>query len=152
MSLYVASLKLVKASSHCLYRVELCLESVWAHNLVDFWQGILFCVKGTYGIVHFGAFGRRHTLHDWIFEVIMILCWTILSLTLICFTLVWLLLPLRASDQGILKGEVSLYSWPPVWLVWNKLYDYWQILFLFVKQTNPNESNRRSMVQWYFSL
>ena len=28
--------------------------------------------------------------------------------------------------QGILKGEVSLYHWPPVWLVWNQLYDNWQ--------------------------
>ncbi len=25
--------------------------------------------------------------------------------------------------QGILKGEVSQYHWPPVWLVWNQLYD-----------------------------
>jgi len=24
--------------------------------------------------------------------------------------------------QGILKGEVSLYSWPPVWLVWISLF------------------------------
>ncbi len=24
--------------------------------------------------------------------------------------------------QGILKGEVSLYHWPPVWLVWNSLF------------------------------
>ncbi len=52
--------------------------------------------------------------------------------------------------QGILKGEVSLYHWPPVWLVRNQLYDYWQFLFIFSKQTNPNQSNRRSMVQWYF--
>ncbi len=52
--------------------------------------------------------------------------------------------------QGILKGEVSLYHWPPVWLVWNQLYDNWQFLFLFAKQANPNRSNRRSMVQWYF--
>jgi hypothetical protein len=52
--------------------------------------------------------------------------------------------------QGILKGEVSLYCWPPVWLFWNQLYDYRQFLFLFVKQTDPNQSNRRSMVQWYF--
>ncbi len=28
----------------------------------------------------------------------------------------------------------------------------WQILFLFAKQTNPNQSNRRSTVQWYFPL
>jgi hypothetical protein len=37
----------------------------------------------------------------------------------------------------ILKGEVSLYCWSPVWLVWNQLYDNWHILFLFAKQTNP---------------
>ncbi len=54
--------------------------------------------------------------------------------------------------QGILKGEVSLYHWPPVWLVWNQLYDNWQFLFLFSKQTNPNQSNWRSIVQWYFPL
>ncbi len=54
--------------------------------------------------------------------------------------------------QGILKGEVSLYHWPPVWLFWNQLYDYWQFLFLFCKQTDPNQSNRRSMVQWFFPL
>jgi len=31
--------------------------------------------------------------------------------------------------QGILKGELSLYCWPPVWLVWNQLYVNWQFLF-----------------------
>ncbi len=51
--------------------------------------------------------------------------------------------------QGILKGEVSLYHWPPVWLVWNHLYDFWQFLFLFAKQTHSNQSNRRSTAQWY---
>jgi hypothetical protein len=56
------------------------------------------------------------------------------------------------SVQGIQKGEVSLYHWPPVGLVWNQLYDNWQLLFLFAKQTNPNQSNRRSTVQWYFPL
>ncbi len=45
-----------------------------------------------------------------------------------------------------------LYHWPPVWLVWNQMYDNWQFLFLFEKQTNPNQLNRRSMVQWYFPL
>ncbi len=38
--------------------------------------------------------------------------------------------------QGILKGEVSLYHWSPVWLVWNQLYGYWQFFFLFAKQTS----------------
>ena len=45
--------------------------------------------------------------------------------------------------QGILKGDVSLYHWPPVWLVWNQLYDNWQYLFLFAKEINPNQS------KWY---
>jgi hypothetical protein len=35
------------------------------------------------------------------------------------------------------------------WLVWNQLYDKWQFLFLFLKHTNPNQSNRWSNVQWY---
>ncbi len=53
--------------------------------------------------------------------------------------------------QGVLKGNV-LYYWPPVWPLWNQLYDNWQFLFLFAKQANPNRSDRRSMVQWYFPL
>ncbi len=55
-------------------------------------------------------------------------------------------------NQEIQKGEVSLYHWPPVWLVWNQLYDNWQLLLLFAKQTYPNQSNWRSIVQWYFPL
>ena len=31
-------------------------------------------------------------------------------------------------------------------------YENWNFLFLFAKQTNSNQSNRRSMVQWYFPL
>ncbi len=37
--------------------------------------------------------------------------------------------------QGTLKGEVLLYCWPPVWLVWNQLYDNWTFSFLFAIQT-----------------
>ncbi len=55
-------------------------------------------------------------------------------------------------EHGILKREVSLYHWPPVWLDWNQVYDNWQFLYLFAKQMNPNQSNRRSMVQWYLPL
>ncbi len=54
--------------------------------------------------------------------------------------------------QGKLKREVSLNCWPRVWWVWKQLYDNWQFLFLFTKQTNTNQSNRGSMVQWYFPL
>ena len=53
----------------------------------------------------------------------------------------------RVFNQGIIKGKVSLYHWRSVWLVWIQLYDNWQFLFLFAKQTNPNQSNRWSMVQ-----
>ncbi len=52
--------------------------------------------------------------------------------------------------QVIQKGEVSLYHWTPLWLVWNQLYDKWQYLFLFATWTTPNQSNTRSRVQWYF--
>ncbi len=56
------------------------------------------------------------------------------------------------SFQGTLKGEESLYCWPPVWLVWNQLLDKWQFMFLFAKQTHPNQWNGRSTVQWCFPL
>ncbi len=42
-------------------------------------------------------------------------------------------------NQGILKGEASLYGRPPVWQVWNQLYDNWGFLFLFEKQANPKD-------------
>jgi len=54
--------------------------------------------------------------------------------------------------RGILKGEVSLYHWPPVWLIRNQLYEYWQFLILFAKQANPDKSNRSSPVHRYFPL
>ncbi len=72
---------------------------------------------------------------------------------LLSLIMLTILAPIRHEVcQGILKGVVLLYHWPPVWLVWNQLYDNWQFLFLFAKPTNPNQSNRRSMVQWYFPL
>jgi hypothetical protein len=47
--------------------------------------------------------------------------------------------------QGMLKGEVTLYHWPPVWLVWISLKNK---NFQWIR----NQSNRRSMVQRYFTL
>jgi hypothetical protein len=41
---------------------------------------------------------------------------------------------LKLSTDNNTKGGL----WPPVWLAWNQLYDNWQFLFLFAKQTNPN--------------
>ncbi len=56
--------------------------------------------------------------------------------------------------QGTLKGENITVHWPPVWLVWNQLFDNYQFSFLFAKQINPNQSNRRSMVTniFFFQL
>ncbi len=78
------------------------------------------------------------------------------SVSLYWMSLCWASL-CRASrhlkiNQGILKGTVSLYRWPPVWLVWNQLHDNWHFLFLFAKQTYLSQSNRRSTVQWYSSF
>jgi hypothetical protein len=53
---------------------------------------------------------------------------------------------------GNTKGEVSLYCWPPVWLVWNWLYDYWKCLFLFAKQTNPNSQTGGQQYSDTFSI
>ncbi len=79
--------------------------------------------------------------------------WQLFQASLMFLSTAWAVCSsLACSEQGILKGEVSLYHWPPVQLVWNQLYDNWQLLFLFSKQTNPNRSNRRSMVQWYLPL
>ncbi len=50
-------------------------------------------------------------------------------------------------EQGILKGEVSMYSWPPVWLVWNQLYDYCNFCFYLqnrLLQTNQTGGQRYS--------
>jgi hypothetical protein len=51
-------------------------------------------------------------------------------------------------NRRILKGEVSLYCWPPVLQIKTKLS--------VVIQLNPKQSNRRSMVHyitlWYFTL
>ncbi len=38
------------------------------------------------------------------------------------------------QGQGILTGGVSLYCWPPVWLVWNQLYGNLQWFFYFQKR------------------
>ncbi len=40
----------------------------------------------------------------------------------------------KNSNQGILKREVSLYHWPPVWLVWNRLYDNLHLFYFQNRQ------------------
>ncbi len=53
---------------------------------------------------------------------------------------------LKCPKQGIQKGEVSLYHWPPVWLVWIQLYDNWQFLFYF---QNRLIQTSQTGGQWY---
>jgi hypothetical protein len=52
------------------------------------------------------------------------------------------------SNQGILKGEVSLYHWPPVWLVWSQLYDNRKIFVFYLQnrliQTSQSGGQRYS--------
>ncbi len=43
-------------------------------------------------------------------------------------------------------GSITIPLTSFFWLVWNQLYDYWQFLFLLAKQTNSNQSNRRSII------
>jgi hypothetical protein len=51
---------------------------------------------------------------------------------------------------GNTKGEVSLYHWPPVWLVWNQLYDYWQVLFIYLQNRLIQTSQTGG--QWYSDI
>jgi hypothetical protein len=52
---------------------------------------------------------------------------------------------IKYSLQGILMGKVSLYYWPPVWLVRNQLYDNWFFCFYLQNrliQTSPTGGQR----------
>ena len=62
--------------------------------------------------------------------------------------------PLIAPVNRLIQtGEVWLYGWPPVWLVWIRSNKYSCCLFSKqAKQLSPNKQNRRSAVQWYFPL
>ncbi len=56
----------------------------------------------------------------------------------------------RRNNQGILKGDYHctidlLFDWFGISFMITDIF-----LFLFVKQTNSTQSNRRSTVQWYF--
>ncbi len=48
--------------------------------------------------------------------------------------------------QGILKGEVSLYHWPPVWLFWNQLFQC--AIFCVYLQNRVIQTSHRGG-QWY---
>ncbi len=48
--------------------------------------------------------------------------------------------------HGIIKGGVSLYHWPLVWLVWNQLYDNW--LFCFYLQNRLIQTSKTGGQQY----
>ena len=49
-------------------------------------------------------------------------------------------------------GEVSLYGWPPVYPLGFSCFAYVELATDLLVRSNPNPSNRRSTVQWYFPL
>jgi len=51
----------------------------------------------------------------------------------------------RNFEQGILKGEVSLYYWLPVWLVWNRMRTE---IFCFYLQNRLIQTSQTGG-QWY---
>ncbi len=51
----------------------------------------------------------------------------------------------QTREYWILKGEVSLYHWPPVWLVCNQLYDNWQCFYLQNRLIQTSQTGG----QWY---
>ncbi len=57
-------------------------------------------------------------------------------------------LSIYKHKQRILKGAVSLYHWPPVWLVWNQLYDNWQF-FCFYLQNRLIQTSQTG--DWWYS-
>ncbi len=67
------------------------------------------------GKVKATLFGQNFQLKLGCYVVLHVLCVYIYS---------WRLS--KGFVQGILKGEVSLCRWPPVWLVWNQLYENWK--------------------------
>ena len=59
----------------------------------------------------------------------------------------------KRIQRTLTWGEVeSLYSWPHVYLVWIQLalLTYVELAIALLVWSNPNQSNRRSAIQWYF--
>ena len=58
----------------------------------------------------------------------------------------------QSLNREYSQGEVSLYSWPPVWLVWIQLLAYIELTVDLLVYSNPYQLSRRSAVQGYFLL
>ncbi len=78
--------------------------------------GCMHCGLNGYGWINYGCMSKHHGIQGYGF-------------------MGWLVCGFMGVWQGIVKGKVSMYCWPLVWLFWNQLYDNWQFLFLFAKQT-----------------
>ncbi len=82
--------------------------------------------------------------HLWQLKTVVSLHWCLICTVSLCSTYVQsgntkggsIIVPLTSCLTGL---EIDVY-------------DNWQFLFSFAKQTNQNQSNRRLMVQWYFPL
>ena len=51
--------------------------------------------------------------------------------------------------RTLTEGEISLYGWPPIFLFGFSCFAYEEWIILLV-WSNPNQSYRRLVVQWYF--
>jgi len=76
------------------------------------------------------------------------------SIFMVCWILVEWLHSQKCPTifQGTLKGEVSLYRWPPVWPVRISLFCKQKQKLSIVIQLIPNLSNKRSTAECYFPL
>jgi hypothetical protein len=101
---------------------------------------------GTFQVLHPGV-GDRHffVLFGQAGEWTGIL-FSLFSLTLPFYRWATARHHLKLYIHGILKGEVSMYHGPPVWLVRNQLYDNWQFLF---KLQNRLIQKSQTGGQWY---
>jgi len=52
---------------------------------------------------------------------------------------------------GNIKEEVTLYCWPPVWLVWNLLYDNRRLFFFGLSRFWTEAQNKESL-KWLYSV
>jgi hypothetical protein len=100
----------LKHSSLMNWKVCLHLLLFISKTFCTFWRVFLNCQNGK---IIWQQLKLEGSLKTWQFKTSDINAVTFLYFLHPSTNVVWI----RTLDQGILKGEVSLYHWPPVWLV-----------------------------------
>ncbi len=134
---------------------------LWPYSLSLHWLALLICFMfWPYSLalwiglmIWLFALASRMTFTNWHYALALFTgFFNWLYASAIHWFLVWALRiaffihSLICLMQGILKAEVLLYHWPPVWLVCNQLYGNWQ--FLFYLQNRPIWTSQTGG-QWY---